>query len=118
LAIRIFKEKQIVMCDEEFFYLSNTSIPGNDVYYTSDKSTTPGDAKFKLKAKFEDKVLILAMVYQMPIFTNPRTQSIPKIYMDKFLKKRLLPFVRDMHPDNSYVFWLDSAPSHYARIRT
>jgi hypothetical protein len=62
LATKIFKEKQIVMDDESYFYLSNTRISGNDVYYTPDKSTTPADVKFKWKTKFEDKVLIWAAI--------------------------------------------------------
>jgi hypothetical protein len=82
LTTKIFKEKQIVMDVEKFFYLFNTSIPGNDVYYTSDKSKTPADVKFKLITKIEDKILIWAAISgngQMSIFTN---RSISYIWLN------------------------------------
>jgi hypothetical protein len=110
------------MDDEKYFYLSNTSILGNDVYYTSDKSITPVDVKFKLKTKFEDEVLIWAAISGNGLsdaYIHKSKNAIDyQIYINQCLKKRLLPFQKDMHPDNNYVFWPELASSHYAKITT
>ena len=36
------------------------------------------------------------------------------IYRDECLSKRLLPFIKQFHSDDNYVFWPDLASSHYA----
>jgi len=58
MVVKLFKDKDIVMNDEKYFSLSNSNIPGNDRYYTSDKSTAPDEIKYKMKKKFEAKVLV------------------------------------------------------------
>ncbi len=59
LFVEIFKNKSVVIDDEKYFSLSNINIPGNDIYYTSEKLTAPNEIKYGMKKKFEgDKVLV------------------------------------------------------------
>ena len=36
------------------------------------------------------------------------------VYIEECVKKRLVPFIKEYHPDGNYVFWPDLAPAHYA----
>ena len=107
------------MDDEKYFTLSNTNIPGNDIYYSSNKSEAPVEIKYKRKKKFEDKVLIWAAISSEGISDPYISKSDNAInvntYINECLKKRLLPFVREMHEDDNYVFWPDLASAHYAK---
>ena len=40
ILLRKYKNREWILDDESYFTLSNTSIAGNDVYYTSDVSAT------------------------------------------------------------------------------
>nr|XP_047142520.1 uncharacterized protein LOC124816838 [Hydra vulgaris] len=58
LVNKVFHEKNIITDDEKYFNLSNSNIPGNDIYYTNNKLLAPDNVKYKLKKKFEEKVLV------------------------------------------------------------
>ncbi len=53
-----FKNLDFIMDDESFFTLSNTTLAGNDRYYTDDRDECPDQVKYKYAAKFEQKVLV------------------------------------------------------------
>ena len=37
------------------------------------------------------------------------------IYINECLAKRLLPFIREHHPDSNYIFWPDLAGCHHSK---
>ena len=37
------------------------------------------------------------------------------IYLNECLKKRVLPFIHEHHPDFNYIFWPDLASAHYSK---
>ena len=49
---------QIIMDDEEYFLLSGQSVPTNRGYYSSEKSLTSPEVRFKRTQKFEQKLLV------------------------------------------------------------
>lgn len=50
------------MDDEKYFTFTNNNMPGNDGYYTVDKSSVSDKVKFKCKLKFENKVLVWVVI--------------------------------------------------------
>ena len=57
--VSIFQKKIVIIDDESYFYLSNTSIFGNAGFYSSDINPASNDARLKRKDKFEPKLLVL-----------------------------------------------------------
>ena len=47
-----------ILDDESYFTLSNTTLAGNDRFYSDDVQNTPYDVKNKMKAKYEPKLLV------------------------------------------------------------
>ena len=35
-------------------------------------------------------------------------------YLKECIQKRVIPFIRQYHTDNNYIFWPDQARAHYA----
>jgi transposase len=58
MVVKLFKDKDVVLDDEKYFKLSNPEIPGNDIFYTSDRSTAPAEIKYKMVKKYESKVMV------------------------------------------------------------
>ena len=120
LVVKIFKDKSVVMDDEKYFSLSNTSTPGNDIFYTSDKSTAPNQIKYAMKKKFEEKVLVWIAISEEGLSKHyvhkSRIAISSDIYIRECLKKRLDPFVKEYHGDNNFVFWPDLASAHYSHF--
>ena len=48
----------VIMDDEKYVSLSNTNLPGNVYYYTSDKSAAASDIKYKKRSKYEPTIMI------------------------------------------------------------
>jgi hypothetical protein len=53
-----YKNHEFVLDDECYMTKSNSTLAGNDVFYTDDPKITPDNVKNKYQAKFEEKVLI------------------------------------------------------------
>jgi transposase len=53
-----YQDLDFVLDDESYFTLSNSDLPGNDRYYSSDKNVTPEEVKHRLETKFEPKLLV------------------------------------------------------------
>jgi hypothetical protein len=113
-----FCNVDFILDDESYFTLSNTTLAGNDRFYSDDIQKTPTDVKNKMKAKYESKLLVWVAV-------SPRGMSSVKffksglainqyIYRDECIRKRLIPFINKYYRDGKYVFWPDLASSHYA----
>ena len=50
-----------------------------------------------------------------PYFVPSGLAVYQKIYLNKCIKKRLIPFINKYHSDGAYVFWPDLASSHNAK---
>lgn len=67
-----YGEVDFVMDDESYFTFSNTTLSGNDRFYSDDIEKTPYDVKHALKSKYEPKVLVWIAI-------SPRGLSKPLI---------------------------------------
>ena len=116
--LRLYRNVEWIMDDESYFTLKHSSIHGNNLYYSSDRSTTPANVKYNKTKKFESQLLVWcaispAGISKICIFPG-KTRIDAKIYRDECLKARLLPFIKKHHSNGNYVFWPDLASSHYA----
>jgi hypothetical protein len=104
-----------ILDDESYFTLSNSTLAGNDRFYSNDVAKTPDEIKHRLEAKFESKVLVWIAISSMGVskpFFAPSKQAInQEIYLKECIKRRLIPFVKK---HTNYIFWPDLASSHYA----
>jgi hypothetical protein len=110
---------KIVMDDESYFSLSGENMPGNDGYYSSNKSTTDIEVKYRTKAKFPAKILVWVAISEngrSNAYFAPKNCAIDsKTYSKECIIKRLIPFLRTHHEDGQYLFWPDLAPAHYSK---
>ena len=102
--------------DEKYFTLSHTT---NDRYFTSPtKSRNSINVSHKFKVKFEKKVLVWVAISKhgisKPYFSRGGLAIDRFAYRDQCIVKRLIPFIRQYHADDNYLFWPDKASSHYA----
>ena len=54
--------RDILIDDESYFTKTGASLPGNAGFYTSDFNETPESVKFREDVKFEEKVMVWAMI--------------------------------------------------------
>ena len=104
-----------ILDDESYFTLSNSTLAGNDCYYSNDVASTPDEIKHKLEAKYESKVLVWIAISSQGVsqpFFAPSKQPINQdIYLKECIQRRLVPFIKK---HTNYIFWPDLASSHYA----
>jgi len=53
--------------------------------------------------------------FSKPFFLNKGTSMNQYNYLSECIEKRLMPFIRQYHEDNNYIFWPDQARLHYAK---
>ena len=99
--------------------MSNSTLAGNNTYYSNDRKLTPDIVKYYV-AKFEKKLLVwMAPRGVISIYIVPSGQAVnQEIYLKECLQKRLQPFINKYYRDTKYIFWLDLATSHYANSVT
>lgn len=118
LATNIFVGKSVVIDDEKYFTLSNSTIAGNRGYWMDNKANTSDEVRFAQKAKFEPKVLVWLAISEHGMsrpFIQATVNAInAQRYINNCLRPRLLPFVQKHHADGNYIFWPDMASAHYA----
>lgn len=116
---RNYRGKILILDDESYFPLSAPEMPGNDIYYTDGLSETPPSVKYKIKKKFEPKVMLYIAVSEKGIsepYFKPSGLAInQEVYQTCCLEKILLPFINKHHSNDDFVFWPDKASSHYAK---
>ena len=92
---------QVIMDDEKYFLLSNQSIPTNRGYYSSEKSLTSPEVRFKRTQKFEQKLLVWIAIstngISSPFFAKQRQAINEKTYLEECTTKRLVPFIDSYH---------------------
>lgn len=123
LRVKHFRgEKVIILDDEKYFTFANSSISGNDGFYTDDYSTTPDKVKYKGIAKFEPKLLVWCAISSAGVseafIGTVRGQAVnADIYIAKCLPK-MEKFIELNHNHDDVVFWPDLASCHYAKKTT
>jgi transposase len=115
-----YRQLDFVIDDESYFTLDHSTINGSDFFYTSNIGETPAHIKYRQKPKFYTKLLVWAC-FSKKGFANfyfvPSGLAINQfIYLEECIIKRLIPFIRQHHSDDKYIFWPDKASSHYANI--
>ena len=107
-----------IMDDEAYFTFSGSNMPQNDHYYASASGLTDNCNKFRRQAKFEKKLLCWISISPCGIskpYFCPSSEAVNgKIYINKCIKQRLVPFINQNHQDGKYIFWPDLASCHYA----
>ena len=105
--------------DESYFTLNNTTLAGNDRFYSSKKKITPDNVKYKYKTKYEPKMLCWIAISPKgminPLFFQSGLAINQEVYREKWLKTCLVPFVKRNYRRVKYVFWPNLATSHYAK---
>jgi hypothetical protein len=113
---------ELIIDDEKYFLLHNESVPSNRGFYSSDKSITPPENKFKRIKKFEDKLLVWIAISEKgiskPFFAKQKQAINKETYLNKCIIKNLVPFINDNHAKENVLFWPDLASSHYSKIVT
>ena len=114
-----FRHRNFVIDDEKYFTLTGIL---NNSFFSFDESITPDSVKYKQKIKFEPKVLLWIAIspngVSKPYLRRGGLAIDQNVYVEECLKKRLIPFLREYHSDNKYIFWPDKASAHYAKTTT
>lgn len=118
---RIYKkyaQHDFILDDEAFFTFANTTLSGNDTFYSDDPKNAPDNVQHYHKSKFEQKLMCWIAISRKGVsqlYIVPSGQAVNQtVYLEECLKKRLKPFIDKYHRDTQYVFWPDLASSHYA----
>ena len=118
--LRKFPNVAFILDDESYFTISHSSVNGNGGFYTSNISETPVDVKFARKKKFEGKVLVWIALcpagLSQPLIRKSGYAINASRYLDEWIRRRLIPYIRQNYPDDNYVFWPDQASAHYAKV--
>lgn len=120
-ALRVkhsIRDKFIIMDDEKYFTFSNSSMLGNDSFYTDNYEMAPDNVKYAGKTKFEPKVLMWIAIsskgISVPYFQSSSSVSVnTDIYIANCLPK-LKRFIEEKHANDKIIFWPDLASCHYA----
>jgi CTP-dependent riboflavin kinase len=116
--LRKYRSVDFILDDESYFTLSNTTLAGNDRFYSDEVEKTPYDVRNKFKAKYEPKLLVWLAISPRGLsrvrFFKSGLAINQNIYRDECMRKCLIPFIRKYYQDGKYVFWPDLASSHYA----
>lgn len=115
----IFVDLEFVLDDESFMTKANTTLAGNDIFYSDNVEQTPDNVKNKYQAKYEEKVLVYVAIsprgISKPLFFKSGLAINAEVYKNECLSKSLIPFLRSHHSDKKFVFWPDLASAHYAK---
>jgi hypothetical protein len=116
--IEKYSKVDFILDDESYFTLSNTTLAGNDTFYSDNLLKTPVEVKNKYKAKYEEKVLVYMIISprgsSKAVFFKSGLAINQNTYKEQCLEKVLIPFIKKYYSDGRYVFWPDLASSHYA----
>ena len=109
----------VIIDDEKYFSLSNSNMPGNVYYYTSDKSAAPSDIKYKKRSKYEPKIMIWLVVSSKdvcePYIHRSNGFINANVYLNQCVKSKLILFIKKHHANDDFIFWPDLARAHYSK---
>lgn len=116
---RTLQNLAVIMDDESYFTLAHSTINGNGLFYSSNVEQTSANVKYVAKSKYPQKLLVWIAISECglsePFFVPSKTAVNQFVYLGECLEKRLVPFIRQHHPDGQYIFYPDLASSHYAQ---
>ena len=105
----------VVMDDESYFPFTYF---GSKEHYFEGRDKPKRDIKFKEKEKFEPKLLMWLAISRkgrsIPFIMPSKMNVNAKVYQERMISDRLMPFLQDNYPNGGYVFWPDLASAHYA----
>lgn len=106
------------MDDEKYFSLTDQSFPSNRGFYSSDKSQTSPEVKFRRTQKYKPKVLVWIAISEngtsTPFFAKQKQVINEGTYLNECIIQRLMPFITTHHNKEKVLFWPDLASSHYS----
>lgn len=115
----IHKYDCVVMDDETYVKADFKQLPGQQFYTSKKRGDVPDKFKHKKLDKFSKKYLIWQAIctcgLKSKAFITTGTVN-QEIYVNKCLKKCLLPFINSH--DKSVLFWPDLATAHYGKYAT
>jgi transposase len=119
----LWPKTECIMDDEKYFTLSKNSLSQNSGYWAKNKSLVSPEIKYKMKSKFEPKVLVWVAISSRGLsgsyIQTSRSVSISQLtYLENCLKPNLLDFITRNHADVETIFWPDLASSHYSKTVT
>ena len=62
-----YKDFVCILDDESYFTLTNSKINGNNNFYSSNVEFTPNEVKFKTKDKFENILIVYAIISSLGV---------------------------------------------------
>ena len=78
-------------------------MPGNDRFYTKQKSEVPPDVRYLRKKKLQPKLLVWLPIseerHNKPFFVPSRRNVNCNVYRKKCILRRLVPFLQQYHED-------------------
>ena len=108
----------IIVEDEKYFTLLNDDMLQNAAFYSFDKEHASDNVIYKTKGKYPKKTLgwlaLSAKGISTPYVSNTKGSV---IISDRYINKcssKLFSFIEEHHTCDEYIFWPDSASSHYA----
>jgi len=117
--LKKFHGQEFVLDNENYFMYENSDKNANAGIYTRVINTAPDDVKFKMKKKFEKKLLVWLAISKRGIshlFIAPSGLAIDQeVYLNECIKKQLILFIKQHHLDGNFCFCPDLASSHYAK---
>ena len=91
---------------------------GKSEFYTSNIRLAPEVVKYE-KKKFEDHIMLWLCfsekVSSKPYFLNKGISMSQYNYLKECIQKRVMPFIRQYHAANNYIFWPDQAKALYTK---
>lgn len=113
---RMYKNHDFLIDDESYFTFSNTSLAGNDFFYSSDPNSCEESVRYNLVEKFEPKLLVWLAIspkgMTKPVFSQSGLAVNQTMYRDQCLKPKLIPFIRKHYQTDDFIFWPDLASAH------
>jgi transposase len=115
----ILRDKVVIMDDECYFKLKGDSLPGNDHFYSRDKTKTATDVKFCTQRKFPPQLMVWICVSESavgePVFLDRPNSVTAVFYQEECIRAKLTEFIAANHASDEYIFWPDLASAHTAK---
>lgn len=112
-------DRVLVLDDETYFDIEGHNFFGGKRYSFASIENISNNVKFFEKSKFSAKLMVWIAIseagHSVPYFHLSKGAINKNIYINECLKKRLIPFLRKVHPDENILFWPDLASCHYAK---
>ena len=94
-------------------------MPGNDHYFTSDKSTTLNEVKFRTQKKFPVHLMVWVCLSEdavsEPVFLERSNNINGEFYLENCINGKIVEFIKQNHSQDDYIFWQALASAHYAK---